>query len=431
MEEIKRTIEKIKQSLFGKSEIDDAKSYVYKSLDKFKSYYKEFKNTFKNDFEKIQKGNLTEHNRDFLWFFFLDILPYEKPSIWIKIITDLRSDYLSLKIELITKEIDDFIMVNEEKGGKNYNKCKDKLNDEDFQLLDLIKIDIERTYSNTELFTKAKIKRIMAYVLYIYSKKNPTFGYKQGMNEICAIFLYVLYKHYRLTTLFTKDEYSFLYFIFHSNNDFLENDLYIMFSSFMNKGIGELYLYSQYKQSKLGLIPLDQKILLTKEDIYNSNDSPIQKRMYYIFYVLLQNFDIEFYNEIINRIDPELFLFKWYLCFLTREFTINNVVHLWDLILCYDFIEYKLNDSKIKNEYHFRFIDSIILSMIMCCKNDLMKLKNEKDSVFMDLLIHYPAKIKIEQIIKEALKIDSKLNQDKNIDYNKIDKLNKSLTDYE
>ena len=70
MEEIKRTIEKIKQSLFGKSEIDDAKSYVYKSLDKFKSYYKEFKNTFKNDFEKIQKGNLTEHNRDFLWFFF-------------------------------------------------------------------------------------------------------------------------------------------------------------------------------------------------------------------------------------------------------------------------------------------------------------------------------------------------------------------------
>ena len=43
----------------------------------------------------------------------------------------------------------------------------------------------------------------------------------------------------------------------------------------------------------------------------------------------------------------------------------------------------------------------------MCCKNDLMKLKNEKDSIFMDLLLHYPEKIKIEQIIKEALKIDS------------------------
>ena len=69
MEEIKRTIEKIKQSLFGKSEIDDAKSYVYKSLDKFKLYYKEFKNTFKNDFEKVQRGNLTEHKEIFYGFF--------------------------------------------------------------------------------------------------------------------------------------------------------------------------------------------------------------------------------------------------------------------------------------------------------------------------------------------------------------------------
>ena len=309
MEAIKSGIEKIK-NLFVKNEIDDAKSYVYKCLDKFKSYYKDFKNTFKNDFEKIQKGNLTKHNRDFLWFFCLDILPYDQPSNWKKIITDLRSDYLCLKIELITKEIDDFIMLNEEKGSKNYDICKDKLKNEDFNLLDLIKIDIERTYSNIELFTKEKIKRIMAYVLFIYSKKKPLLGYKQGMHEICAIFLYVLYKQYRLTTSFTKNEYSFLYFIFHSNNDFLENDLYLMYSSFMSKGIGELYLYSQYKQSKLSLIPLDKKILLTKEEIYNTNDSQIQKRMYYVFYVLLKNFDIEFYNEIINKIEPELFLFK-------------------------------------------------------------------------------------------------------------------------
>ena len=431
MEKLKIGIGKIK-NLFEKDEIDDAKEYVYKSLGKFKSYYKDFKNTFKNDFEKVQKGNLTEHNRDFLWFFCLDILPYDQPSNWKKIITDLRSDYLSLKIGIITKEIDDFIILNDEKGSKNYDICKDKLKEEDFQLLDLIKIDIERTYSNTELFTKEKVKKIMAYVLFIYSKKNPLIGYKQGMNEICAIFLYALYKQYRLTTLFTKDEYSFLYFIFHSNNDFLENDLYLMYSSFMNKGIGELYLYAQYKQSKLSLIPLDKKIYLTKEEIYNTNDSQIQKRMYYIFYVLLKNFDIKFYNEMINKIEPELFLFKWYLCFLTREFTINNVVHLWDLILCYDFIEYKLNDSESNNENHFRLIDSIILSMILCYKNDLMKLKNEKDSVFMDLLVHYPEKIKIEQIIKEALKIDSKLNQDKIIDYNKVDEiLTKSISDSE
>ena len=412
METLKSGIEKIKK-IMEKDEVEEAKVYVYKSLDKFKSYYNNFQQTFKDDFEKCLKGSLTEHNRELLWFFCLDILPYDQPFNWKKIITDLRSDYLCLKLGIITKEIDDFILLNQEKGGKEYEILKDKLNEEDLQLLDLIKIDIERTYQDIELFTKEKIKKMMTYVLFIYSKKFPILGYKQGMNDICAIFLYVLYKHYRLTSFFTKDEFSFLYFIFHSNNDFLEHDLYLLYSSFMNKGLGELYLFSQYKKRNLSLIPLEKKILFTKEEIDNIDESPLHKRIFHIFYRLLQKFDVEFYNEMINKVEPEIFLFKWYLCFLTREFTINKIVHLWDIILCYDFIEYRLIDTQYNKEYHFRFIDAIILSMILSLKNDLMKLKNENDSLFMDLLLHYPDKIKVEEIIKEALKIDAIINPDK------------------
>lgn len=417
MDILKNGLEKIK-NLIEKSEINQAKDYIYKSLDKFKSYYLNFKKEFKIDFEKCKKGNLEDYDRDFLWFFYLDILPYDQPHSWKKIITDLRSDYLELKMGIITKEEDEFIMLNEEKGGDNYNKFEEKLEKEDYELLDLIKIDLERTYQDIELFKKEKIKRMMTYVLYLYSKKNPLLGYKQGMNDICAVFLYVIYKHYRLTTSFTKDDYSFLYYIFHSNNDFLENDLYIIYSTFMNKGIGELYLYSQFKGSKLSSTPLEKKILLTKEEIDNFDDSLIKKRIYHIFYRLLKNFDVQFYNEMINKTEPELFLFKWFLCFLTREFTINKVIHLWDLIFAYDFIEYKFLNTEYNKEYHFRFIDSIALSMIICCKDDLMKLKNEDDSKFLDLLMHYPDNIKIEQILKEALKIDSNINPEKTFDIN-------------
>ena len=417
MDILKNGLEKIK-NLIEKSEINQAKDYIYKSLDKFKSYYLNFKKEFQIDFEKCKKGNLEDYDRDFLWFFYLDILPYDQPHSWKKIITDLRSDYLELKMGIITKEEDEFIMLNEEKGGDNYNKFEEKLEKEDYELLDLIKIDLERTYQDIELFKKEKIKRMMTYVLYLYSKKNPLLGYKQGMNDICAVFLYVIYKHYRLTTSFTKDDYSFLYYIFHSNNDFLENDLYIIYSTFMNKGIGELYLYSQFKGSKLSSTPLEKKILLTKEEIDNFDDSLIKKRIYHIFYRLLKNFDVQFYNEMINKTEPELFLFKWFLCFLTREFTINKVIHLWDLIFAYDFIEYKFLNTEYNKEYHFRFIDSIALSMIICCKDDLMKLKNEDDSKFLDLLMHYPDNIKIEQILKEALKIDSNINPEKTFDIN-------------
>ena len=138
-----------------------------------------------------------------------------------------------------------------------------------------------------------------------------------------------------------------------------------------------------------------------------------------IFYKLLQNFDVPLYNELINRVQPELFLFKWYICFLTREFPINKVIHLWDIIFAYDFIHFKLVNND-KKEYHFSFIESIFISMIICCKNTLMKL-TDNDSNFMKALIHYPENIKIENIIKEALKIDSIINPDKGFNLDDIE----------
>ena len=402
------------KNFFEKDELKEARDYVYNSLEKFKSYNINFQKEFKIDLELCKEGNLNTYSRDLLWFIYLDILPYDQPKSWKKILTDLRSDYNDLKDKIISKEINDFILLKEGKGGEEYNKFEEKISKEDFELLDLIKIDVERTYQDESLFQKDIIKQAITFVLFIYSKKFPLLGYKQGMNDICGIFLYILYKQYKLGTSFTKDEYTFLYFIFHSNNLFLENDLYIMYSSFMNKGIAELYLYTQCKQNQLSSTPLEKKILLTKEEIDNSEDSKIKKRIYHIFYRSMKNFDIEFYNELINRVEPEIFLFKWYLCCFTREFSINKVVHLWDLILCNDFIEYKLAQNEI-NDYHFRFIDSIAISMILNCKSDLMKLKNDSDSKFLDILMHYPQNIEIEQIIKEALRVDSILNPKKPI----------------
>ena len=429
MDLLNKGFEKIKSKIV-KDELDEAREYVHKSFDKFKLYYEDCNKTFKLDLEKVKKGNLPNNNRDLFWFLTLDILPFDNTESWKQIITDLRGDYLSLKLDTITKDIEEFILLEEKKGGDKYEEFRSKLNENDFDTLDLIKIDLERTYQDIDMFKKIKYQRIMTFVLFLYSKKYPNYGYKQGMSDICAVFLYALYKEYRLTTKFLKDDLSFLYYIIHSNNDFIENDLYILYSNFMNKGLSELYLYSQFKTNSLSKIPLEKIILLTKEEIYGFEDSQINKRIYYIFYKLLQNFDIPLYNEMINRVQPELFLFKWYICFLTREFPINKVVHLWDIIFAYDFIQYKLINTE-KKEYHFKFIESIFISMIICCKSTLMKLKHDKnDSNFMNVLIHYPENIKIETIIKEALKIDSIINPDKGFNLNDLEEQKVENTKY-
>ena len=401
------------KNIIQKDELYEAKDYVNKSFKKFKQYYSNFHEVFQKDYEKIKKCQLNSYCRDYIWLLLLEILPYNDPSSWKQAITDLRSDYVSYKNEYQTEEINNFIKLEKPKGTPEYGKFKSKLSEEDYNLLDLIKIDIERTFQDIELFTKPKYKQLMEYVLFVYSKQNPQFGYKQGMSDLCGIFLYVLYKEYRLTPRFIKDDFTFLYFIFHSNNDFLENDLYIMFSSFMNKGVNNFFKYGNYKKNTLSAIPLDKKILLTNEEILNCDDSDIKKRIYITFYKKLSQIDLEFYNELINKVEPEYFLFKWYLCVFAREFNIHDLLYLWDIIFTFDFIQHKTNN---KTEFNFfSLMDEISLSMIISCKTELLKTKTNSDAL--NILMHYP-NIKIENIVKEALKLYSLLNPNININNN-------------
>ena len=401
-------------NLTKKDGLEEAREYINKSFTKFKKYYFNFKDIFQRDYEKIKKCQLHSYCRDYIWLILLGIIPYNNPSLWKKVLTDLRSDYASLKNKYQTEDINNFIKLDKVKGTKEYDEFKNKLSEQDFKMLDLIKIDVLRTFQDIQLFTKEKYKQIMENVLFIFSKQNPKYGYKQGMSDLCGVFLYVLHKEYRLTSCFIKDDLTFLYFIFHSNNDFLENDLYIMFYFFMHKGINNFYSYEDYNKKILSSIPLDKKILLTDEEILNSDDSDINKRIYITFYKKLSQIDLELYNDLINKVEPEYFLFKWYLCAFTREFNINDILHLWDIIFTFDFIQ---NNTKNKGKFDFfSLMDDISLSMIISCKNALLKTQNNAETL--GLLLHYPDNIKVENISKEALKLYSLLNPDINVNNN-------------
>ena len=379
------------------------------SYNNFLLHYKDPKKAIRQDIDNIKKCKLSKYERDFTWLFFLGIIPFKNSSSWKKIISLEREKYSNLRNKYITKDIEDFIELNRTKDSYKYDSYKEIITKEEFDLLHLIKVDTDRTYQENEIFLLDIVKKKLISVLYIYAKENPKYGYKQGMGDICGVFLYVLYKEVYLKNGFEKDETTTLYSIFHSNNVYLEYDLYLAFVKFMSKGINEFFLYNteKYKNSILGSKSIEEKIQLSYDDINNCEDSELKKRAYILYYHSFKKVEPDFYNLIYKDVYPELFLVKWYLCIFTREFKLDEVIYLWDLIIMYEFAESKLlKKENIKR--HFNFIDCIALSMLINCKPDIIK----KDDIneIMSSIMHYKTEISIEKICKKALEIYSKLN---------------------
>ena len=185
------------------------------SYNNFLLHYKDPKKAIRQDIDNIKKCKLSKYERDFTWLFFLGIIPFKNSSSWKKIISLEREKYSNLRNKYITKDIEDFIELNRTKDSYKYDSYKEIITKEEFDLLHLIKVDTDRTYQENEIFLLDIVKKKLISVLYIYAKENPKYGYKQGMGDICGVFLYVLYKEVYLKNGFEKDETTTLYSIFH------------------------------------------------------------------------------------------------------------------------------------------------------------------------------------------------------------------------
>ena len=293
----------------------------------------------------------------------------------------------------------------------------------DFDLLNLIKNDIQRTFQEDEIFKLDIVKKKLITILYIYAKENPDVGYQQGMNDICGVFLYVVYKDFYIKTGFEKDELSSIYSLIHSNNVYLEYDVYLIFNKFMNKGIRQFFLYNTklYKENILGSKTIEEKIKLNLEDIISTKDSDLKKRIYILFYVHFKQLDKNFFNFLMNYIYPELFILRWYLGVFTREFKLSQVVFIWDLIIMYEYLETNSEKNEKKeinnNKIHLNFIECFALSMLSYFKSDIMQ-KEDKNEIMSEIM-HYPTSdMNIEKLCKKSIEIYSSLFPDNNNIYN-------------
>ena len=367
--------------------------------------------------------------RSILYRILLGILPYNKPGCWKRKMEEKRKEYDEKLNKLLSKSdiIIPFINCHALKGTKDYESLFKLIPEEDRDLLSLIKLDVDRTFQDLDLFHDNKVKEILCKILYVFSKDNPNPSYCQGMNEILGTLFYCFLSSFRFNK-FTKEEqnennngkitneemlYSYLV-----DNNYIENDLFIIYSELMSRDMTLLYTYNEDKYKKKNDINYDLKNL-KEEDLELSNESDLIKRIKKIFYINLPKLDKQYFEFLFGSIEPNLFLLRWLLCILDREISLKHVLWIWDNIFFYEFIEFtfikKDSEKEKENGKHINrlnFLDVVCLSMIM----DLKPLVQSGDqSIMLCRFMKFPNEKNIRQIIKEAIKLAPKFNGDSKI----------------
>ena len=392
--------------------------YIKNSFNKFNELFTKNFDTIKNICSLITKEKLIPEYRLFMWQIFLDVLPYNEPNKWKNIIDDYRSEYNDLKNKYINEDIKQYIKAPLIKGSKEYENFKLIIDKKTFETITLIKLDVDRTFRELDLFKRKKININLINVLFIYSKEFSVPGYMQGMNEICGVLIYVLYRKFKLDSGFLDDDNNikFSFYNLYKDNYFIEHDLYVLFKNLMNKDINEFYKYnlSIYKNSHFSNLSIKEKCMLTSSEIVQSNESEIKKRFYLLFYKYLVQYNIDYGTLLINLIEPDIFLLRWYLCLFSREFQMNNLLKIWDIILCYEWIENTKNKKKLNK--HLNFIEFICLSMLKEIKKKIKENENDSNAVLLTIM-HYPEDININNIILNSIKICKKITNENIFEY--------------
>ncbi|SBT41613.1 GTPase-activating protein, putative [Plasmodium ovale wallikeri] len=310
-----------------------------------------------------------------------------------------KDEYITKQTNLNIQKLDPQIfhpLSSDDKNPWTLKQKNQELNEE-------IKQDILRTYSEKKIFQNEGIRDTLNKILFVWAKKNPSISYKQGMNEIVAIFFIVNYREQvnnDLLNFENKKYYKHYCFLFDKNE--IESDTYIIFDHFMNMGLK--YLFTSQEEKKI-------------QSTKNSYKTVLLQKCTYIFHKLLKNADKLLYNHLISlSIEPQIFLLRWIRLFYCREFQIDDTVILWDNFFADCYLKnwekgfyFDLNGDTIEvahmTSHIFPLVDYFAISMILFIRSFLLE---SDENYCLKRLFKYPPVENIRILIDLSFKIKSR-----------------------
>ncbi|KAM3212771.1 hypothetical protein ACQJBY_065678 [Aegilops geniculata] len=181
-----------------------------------------------------------------------------------------------------------------EKKRSQYNAYKDEflLNPES-EILEQIDRDVKRTHPDKSFFSAKSNQESLRRILIIFSRLYPSVRYVQGLNEVLAPLFYVL-----------KNDLDT------SNSTSAEADTFFCFVELIS-GFKNNYC-KHLDNSRVGI----RSILSKLSQLLKRHDEELWRHM-----------------EIITKVYPQYYAFRWITLLLTMEFSFNVCIHIWDAML--------------------------------------------------------------------------------------------------
>ena len=357
---------------------------------------------------KLTKENL----RPMAWKIFLGVLP-DTTSLreWVEIISNQREEY--------KRKLKKFCKIKKFVGDPLGGNKKKKKNDgpiEDTDLKNLINKDLDRTHQEIDLFLQNKIKNILANVLYIWSKENSTVSYRQGMNELLAIIFIAFYPYYFTCTRkpkTTKEDiieylkdinlYKDDIYIYFHDEDEIQSELFYTFEALMKKGMTNLFDPYILQKDDPGYKIYEIFPQMWKDDSNENKPTYVYRRCSLLIKEKLKSLDNDLYAHF-KKIDLncEVFLQRYLRCIFCREFNLNDVYIIWDIIFYDNYV------NKDKEKYDFIYMEYISIAMIFKIRD---KLKDADQNECFTTLFKYPEIKDIMDIIKLSKKVEQAINE--------------------
>ncbi|KAM0751577.1 RabGAP/TBC [Meredithblackwellia eburnea MCA 4105] len=251
---------------------------------------------------------------------------------------------------------------------------------DDLELRRTIRQDVKRTFPEIDYFRQPETQDKMTDLLFIFCKLCPEIGYRQGMHELLAPFLWTVdYDSLPTPDSTSSTSTSSLAHLVLSR-EHVEHDAWSLFSTLMKSARA---LYDHASTIALPANVTSASASTTSLTLNHASSSsspivlvqPIVATAIRIHDRLLQTIDPPLWAKMEKlRVEPQLYAIRWLRLLFSREFPIDDTLMLWDGLFAED--------------PTLRLMDYVCVAMLERIRDALLL---SDYSGFLQLLLRYPS----------------------------------------